>query len=67
MDMPVGVINCEELNDIDAGLIDINELIEKLEVVRKKYGVKSKIWFDAGYNNISAAVLPSKRKLCRKY
>ena len=43
MDMPIGVINCEELNDIDAGLIDINELIEKLQVVRKKYGVKSKI------------------------
>jgi len=53
MDMPVGVVNCEELNDIDAGLIDINELIEKLQVVRKKSLMSKKnnfIFFMILYN-----------------
>ena len=51
--MPVGVVNCEELNDIDAGLIDINELIEKLQVVRKKSLMSKKnnfIFFMILYN-----------------
>ena len=40
----------------------VKDLIKKLEAVAKKYGANSEIVFDAGYNNVSVLVYPSKKK-----
>lgn len=61
MDSPIGAMRCDELNDLDAGIISVSELIVKLQAVQAKYGVKSKLFLDAGYNNISVEVIPSKK------
>jgi hypothetical protein len=40
----------------------ISDFIERLQELQKKYGMKSKIYFDAGHNNVSVMVEPSRKK-----
>lgn len=56
-------MNCEELESIVDGKqwIPVDNLIEALLKVKQRYGAKAEVQFDAGYNNIEASVIPSKK------
>jgi len=40
----------------------LNDLIAELEKLKKKYGAKTIISFDAGYNNVEILIHPSKKQ-----
>lgn len=54
-------------NEIDLNELDpdrthtVSELIGILARARAKYGAKSIVRFDAGFNNVSAFITPSKK------
>lgn len=52
----------EATKDLDAGRYLVQDLIDRLEKVKKDCGAKTVILIDAGHNNIDFRVNPSKKK-----
>ena len=52
----------EQTKDLDAGDYLIQDLIERLEKVKRDCGARTIIKFDAGHNNISVEVIPSRAR-----
>ncbi|RDJ35299.1 MAG: hypothetical protein DWQ19_10820 [Crenarchaeota archaeon] len=46
--------------NLQISLSDLEKLIPEL---KNKYGAKSLLSFDAGYNNVSVVIVPSKKKI----
>ncbi len=55
-----GFIYCHEIDgDEVISLLKLEQLIQEM---KKKYGIRSQICFDAGHNNVSAMIKPSRKK-----
>lgn len=52
-------VDCPELSDVSK--ISVKELEVAIIKIKAKYGANAVLLFDAGYNNISVDVLPSKK------
>jgi hypothetical protein len=57
-------VDCEEWNGDDS--ISLSQLAKLIPVLQEKYGVKSRVRFDAGYNNVSVMITPTSRQRIRK-
>lgn len=51
---------CKELESFQA-VICLEDLVKLLPNLQKKYGKKAQLIFDAGANNISVLVMPTKK------
>jgi hypothetical protein len=61
------LLNSFHLDEWDGdSLISVDDLIVKLQGIKKKYGGRSVLSFDAGYNNVSVEIVPSKKKMLRQ-
>jgi len=56
-------IDCPELDVIDSlPSIKVERLISICENIQEKYGYNAELVFDAGYNNISVNIFPSRKQ-----
>ncbi len=60
-DLPYSQISMDDSPLDDVHKISIPDLEKEILRIKNKYGTKSILIFDAGYNNISVEVIPSKK------